>query len=579
MSDIQIRTQRIDHLGIVAGICKQIDLIGQIDQQVGDSGRKVSVGSAIQAMVLNGLGFVNRPLYLTPEFYANKPIELLIGPGIVAEDLNDDGLGRALDRVVKVGVPEIYYQLAAHALAVMGIANRLAHAETSAFSVEGAYETAEENAIKITYGYSKDHRPDLKQAMLGLICANTLSIPVWLYGILVNDIYLNGIFCSQRQRSRFQRPIVHAESVLEALDGNSADKKGLFSMVSAYISHFASEEETPYIIADGAVYSAENLKKLSSVKWVTRVPATLSKVQKLLTTISLKDMTAGTDGYFYYEQQVSYAGSLQRWLLVLSQKGLKRDLLQLERSIAKERDEVKRALKKLEREQFSCEADALLASQRVQKPLKYHRLTPMAKSTTRYAKRGRPSAHAQANVSWKVHADLEVDENRVAECREPLGKFIVATNQLAIEKLPALELLSVYKDQNRSVERDFIFLKNPGFLASRFFLKKPSRIMGLLMVMGISLLVYSLAEHLLRSQLSAQDQTIPNQLGKPTKTPTMRRVFQMFDGIDLFITQRGDMRFTQVLNLQPIHHQILALLGPTIQQFYNSISYSHSWVT
>src|SRR5260221_14730600 len=134
MSDIQIRTQRIDHLGIVAGICKQIDLIGQIDQQVGDSGRKVSVGSAIQAMVLNGLGFVNRPLYLTPEFYANKPIELLIGPGIVAEDLNDDCLGRSLDRVVKVGVPEIYFTVSNNALKVFEIVNRFSHGDTSAFS-------------------------------------------------------------------------------------------------------------------------------------------------------------------------------------------------------------------------------------------------------------------------------------------------------------------------------------------------------------------------------------------------------------------------------------------------------------
>ncbi len=104
MSDVQISTQRIDHLGIVAGICQEIDLIGQIDRQVGDKGRKVSVGQAIQAMVLNGLGFVNRPLYLTPEFYANKPVAWLIGAGIVAEDLNDDCLGRALDWVVRVGV-------------------------------------------------------------------------------------------------------------------------------------------------------------------------------------------------------------------------------------------------------------------------------------------------------------------------------------------------------------------------------------------------------------------------------------------------------------------------------------------
>src|SRR5581483_11880252 len=197
---------------------------------------------------------------------------------------------------------------------------------------------------------------------------------------------------------------------------------------------------------------------------------------------------------------------------------------------------------------------------------------------TRYAKRGRPAPGEVPSISWELRASLQVDEARVAEGREPLGKYIIANNELDKEKLPTLELLTVYKDQNRSVERGFRFLKDPWFFASNFFLKKPSRIMGLLMLMAISLLVYALAEHRLRSQLSVQKQTIPDQLGKPTQTPTMRRVFQMFNGIDLFITQRGAIRFTQVLNLQPIHHQILALLGPSIQQFYNSISYSHSWV-
>ena len=57
-------TQVLDHLGIVAGICQRIDLIGQIDARIAVEGRKVSIGQAVQAMVLNGLGFISRPLYL-----------------------------------------------------------------------------------------------------------------------------------------------------------------------------------------------------------------------------------------------------------------------------------------------------------------------------------------------------------------------------------------------------------------------------------------------------------------------------------------------------------------------------------
>src|SRR5579871_1228099 len=150
MSASEISTQQIDHLGIVAGICQQIDLIVQIDRIVGPNGRKVSVGQAIQAMVLNGLGYVNRPLYLTPEFYANKPVEVLIGPGISAEDLNDECLGRALDVVYEVGVTRIFVQIASHALQVMGIVTRFAHVDTSAFSLEGAYEGQEDAGDGLT---------------------------------------------------------------------------------------------------------------------------------------------------------------------------------------------------------------------------------------------------------------------------------------------------------------------------------------------------------------------------------------------------------------------------------------------
>ena len=90
METPQVSTQRLDHLGIVAGICHEIELAEQIDQRVSKTKGKVSVGQAAQAMVLNALGFVGRPLYLTPEFFANKPVEVLVGSGIEAEDLNDD---------------------------------------------------------------------------------------------------------------------------------------------------------------------------------------------------------------------------------------------------------------------------------------------------------------------------------------------------------------------------------------------------------------------------------------------------------------------------------------------------------
>jgi transposase len=90
-------TKRIDHLGIVAGIRNEIELIETIDRVVSPGERKVSCGQSVQAMVLNALGFTSRALYLMPQYLDNKPVDLLISPELEATDFNDDSLGRSME--------------------------------------------------------------------------------------------------------------------------------------------------------------------------------------------------------------------------------------------------------------------------------------------------------------------------------------------------------------------------------------------------------------------------------------------------------------------------------------------------
>jgi transposase len=82
--------ERLDHLGIVAGVCREIGLAEWLDAQDTQRHERVSVGTATVVLILNGLGFSNRRLYLVPQFFATKAVERLLGPGITAEDLNDD---------------------------------------------------------------------------------------------------------------------------------------------------------------------------------------------------------------------------------------------------------------------------------------------------------------------------------------------------------------------------------------------------------------------------------------------------------------------------------------------------------
>lgn len=185
-----------------------------------------------------------------------------------------------------------------------------------------------------------------------------------------------------------------------------------------------------------------------------------------------------------------------------------------------------------------------------------------------YQQRGRlKKGAAPDHTVWSLIPTLAVDQAEVTVLARKKAAFIVATNILDVQRLSHEQVISTYKEQG-GVERGFRFLKDPVFLASSVFVKKPERVIALSFVMVLCLLVYRLAEHLLRRQLVAREQTIPNQINQPTARPTMRWIFQCFEGIDLLHIRIGSHWHTQVLGLQALHQQVLRLLGPVYSQFY-----------
>jgi transposase len=81
MEDLQI--ERLDHLGTISGIIKDLGLIERIDARiVPDADEEITTGEAVAGMILNGLGFSQRPLSLTPQFFVNKPLDRLFRKGV-----------------------------------------------------------------------------------------------------------------------------------------------------------------------------------------------------------------------------------------------------------------------------------------------------------------------------------------------------------------------------------------------------------------------------------------------------------------------------------------------------------------
>src|SRR5262245_21087013 len=177
------RTQVLDHLGLVAGMFEELGLTEVIDQATKQAPemRIVTAGHAVQAMVLNGLGFVNQQLYLVPHFFQNQPLSRRIAPGIQASHLNDDTLGRALDTLYAYGVTALYSLIAATAAKRLGRAPTFPHLDSTSFHVDGRSNSAEEpeeHVIHITRGSSRAQRSDLNQVLLDLIVEHPVGIPV-----------------------------------------------------------------------------------------------------------------------------------------------------------------------------------------------------------------------------------------------------------------------------------------------------------------------------------------------------------------------------------------------------------------
>ena len=149
----------LDHLGLVAGMFEELEIGDRIDEHIPQDfeEREVSVGQAVKAMVLNGFGFVQQRLYLTPQFFERVPTERLIGEGVRPEHLNHGVLGRALDDLFEYGVTELFRDLAAHAAEKLGLGSRFAHLDATSFSFHGDYdseEEPEEGVVSIQKGYS-----------------------------------------------------------------------------------------------------------------------------------------------------------------------------------------------------------------------------------------------------------------------------------------------------------------------------------------------------------------------------------------------------------------------------------------
>jgi transposase len=532
-----VRVERLDHLGVVAAVIKDLGLIDMINARlVPDAQEVMTPGEAVAGMILNGLGFANRPMSLTPQFFANKPLDLLCREGIRADMFNRFKLGRILDEAYAYGCDLLFQELALAVCAQEGIDLRFNHLDTTSFALCGDYvPDSDEHAIRITHGYSKDHRPDLKQAVLELMVSQDGGVP----------------FMSK------------------SWDGNTSDTQIFQERAQAFMSALKTSPSPRYLIADAKLYTEDNAANLQSLGFITRMANTIGLVSHVIEQALTWDTWHAFDETTRYQGvELCHYGMAQRWLVVYSQAALERAEATVNKATQRDYAAIAKQLFHLQAQRFSTPEAAQDALATVAKGWQYHQLeSSNLIAHKRYAGKGRPTPSTpRKDTQWQIQAHVRPAEEAIWHRKQFKACFVLGTN-IGASELSDTAVIAAYKSQSR-VEGGFRFLKDPLFFVSSLFVKKPCRIQGLLMVMTLALLVYSVAQRRLRQQLAHHNETVPNQIHQPTAAPTLRWVFQLLDGIHrVRVTIQGQVH-ALIEGLNDIQIKVLRLFGQGVCCLY-----------
>jgi transposase len=532
-----IRVERLDHLGIVASVIKDLGIPEMIDARLGlHEQEEITAGEAVAGMILNGLGFSHRPLSLSPQFFANKPLDVLFRPGVEAAMFNRFKLGRSLDEVYAYGCDVLFSEIALAVCRQEAIDQRFHHLDPTSFSLSGDYiAESDEHAIAITHGYAKDHRPDLKQAVLELMVAQDGGVPL----------------------------------MSKSWDGNASDTKVFQERAQALIETFKASPSPRYLVADSKLYHEDNALSLKSLAFITRLPNTLKLVRQVIDQALEVDVWQDIDERHRYQcLELCHYGMVQRWLVVYSQAALWRAEATVTQAQQREDSSIQKQLFHLQAQRFASQALAQEALASLSKTWKYHQVVASQLSEhKRYAKKGRPPPDTPVKaIEWQIQAHVQPNTARIGQAKQGGACFVLGTT-IAADALSDIEVIHGYKGQSKA-EGGFRFLKDPLFFVSSLFVKKPCRLQGLLMVMTLALLVYSVAQRRLRKELARLNETIPNQITQPTSRPTLRWVLQVLDGIEcVHVVLDGETQ-DLITGLHEVKINILRLFGEQVCRMY-----------
>ena len=273
---------------------------------------------------------------------------------------------------------------------------------------------------------------------------------------------------------------------LRPLDGNSSDKEHLSAAVKEAMTQLREqmpeEQEQRIAVFDSGGYSEANMKSYNdaTIWWISRVPETSSAAKTALAEVDEQWQALSDGSGEYVVRTMELPQGKERWVIVRTHAQVQATQEQMEHQVKKTHQEWEKRLWHLSKQAFACETDAQNAWEKALKGKPSWLIATFTlKEQGQYQQRGRPKQEATPDqMVWYVVPQLEVDQQEVTVLARKKAAFIVATNILDAQRLSHEQVISTYKEQG-GVERGFRFLKDPLFLASSVFVKKPERVIAL----------------------------------------------------------------------------------------------------
>ena len=481
--------------------------------------------------------------------------------------LNDDRIGRCLDRLFDALDADLVMTVVRQVIDEFKINLDELHNDSTTVSFFGAYSEAEEESrvrgrrtLAITFGHSKDHRPDQKQLLYILTVSEDGGVPIYFTssnGNTTDDT-------THRQTWDLLHDLVGRPDFLYVADCKLATSENM-NYIARQQGRFITV--LPRSRKEDQQFRKRLLKKPDSIRWdelytVTKEIITKGKVFKqTVDRLSVSaDETSSKEGYrlhWYHSSKKAEhdaqrrGGQLQRATQELTEL---RDRLQGPKTRFRERNKV------------DSEVEEILKKYEVESLLLVDVLE-QEKPTYRQVSKGRPNKNTKYAKEVRKRFDISwsIDSVRLAEAESLDGIFPLITN---IKEMTAEEVLRAYKRQP-IIEKRFSQLKTD-FSVAPVYLKSVTRIQALLAVYFFVLIVQTLLERELRQAMErAKIESLPlYPEDRACRRPTTRKLLDLFDGVQRHeLTLAGREPEFMVTQLSPLQKQILKLLGISAKSY------------